>query len=192
MDCLSGLVLNPPSSWHLRCSSWGIFIPSPTGRFLRFRYWYETRKLSKVFEIAYSNYHLRALVSLNVKELVSEAVSPRRVELMIRIWSLKPNFLISCFRSKPSSSCISIKGDCWCPAEMSRALFLKFGFFQQTTQLKITVKSDLHMSKTRQTRTSFLTARGVPPSRSSQMTSSLVQLSPETESNTSPIGSSWA
>ena len=136
--------------------------------------------------------HLNALVSLNVKELVSEAVSPSRVELTIKIWSLKPNFLISCFRSNPSSSCISSKGGWRGPAETSRALFLKFGFFQQTIPLLSRDKSYLHMSKTRQTRTSFLTALGVPPSRISQMTSSLVQPSPDTERSTSPIGSSWS
>ena len=137
--------------------------------------------------------HLNALVSLNVKELVSEAVSPSRVELTIKIWSLKPNFLISCFRSNPSSSGISSKGGWRGPAETSWALFLKFGFFQQTIPLLMSNnKSDLHMSKTRQTRTSFLTALGVPPSRISQMTSSLVQRSPDTERSTSPIGSSWA
>ena len=131
VDCLVGLVLNPPSSWHLRCSSSGILIPTPTGRFLRFCYRKDTMALCKTFKIAHSDFHLNALVSLNVKELVSEAVSPRRVELTTRIWSLKPNFLISCFRSNPSSSWISSKGGLWCPAEMSRALFLKFLFFQQ-------------------------------------------------------------
>ena len=84
-------------------------------------------------------------MSLNVKELVSEAVSPSRVELTIKIWSLKPNFLIFCFRSNPSSSCISSKGGWRCPAETSRALFLKFGFFQQTIPLQIRDKRPAHV-----------------------------------------------
>ena len=75
-------------------------------------------------------FNLNACVSFRVKELVSDAVSPNRVELTTKIWSLKPSFLIFCFFSKPSSSWISSTGG-WCPADASRALFLRIQFFQK-------------------------------------------------------------
>ena len=77
-----------------------------------------------------SVFNLNACVSFRVKELVSAAVSPKRVELTTRMWSLKPSFFIFCFFSKPSSSWISSTGG-WCPADASRALFLRIQFFQK-------------------------------------------------------------
>ena len=81
-------------------------------------------------------FNLNACVSFRVKELVSDAVSPKRVELTTKIWSLKPSFLIFCSFSKPSSSWISSTGG-WCPADASRALFLRIQFFQKYFHLII-------------------------------------------------------